>query len=259
MVNIDREHHEYLQRKRMWRCYRDLYAGGQQLKDNASEYLTRRQKEPLDVYAERLNRAYYENHIGSIIDWYAATLFRREPILYFDGDSDNGRRFLTVFSDNCDLKSTSLADLFRQCFIDTLVSGASHLLLDFPRLDQIPVNRAEEDAAGHSRAYLLRYSAEELMNWSNDENGDYEWIVLRRQQRRQPDVESTQLVDETYWYYFDKQRYRVYRREKEQDQGSIYLVAEGSHALSNLNRVPLFTRRNLPCLLRFASCRRGFD
>src|SRR3954466_13422183 len=122
MVNIDREHHEYLQRKRMWRCYRDLYAGGQQLKDNASEYLTRRQKEPLDVYAERLNRAFYENHIGSIIDWYAATLFRREPILYFEGDSDAGRRFLTVFSDDCDLKSTSLTDMFRQCFIDTLVN-----------------------------------------------------------------------------------------------------------------------------------------
>ena len=80
MFDIDREHPEYIQRKRMWQCYRDLYAGGQQMKLNAGDYLTRRQKEPLDVYGERLHRVFYENYIGSIIDWYAATLFRREPV-----------------------------------------------------------------------------------------------------------------------------------------------------------------------------------
>ena len=79
MFEIDREHPEYIQRKSMWQCYRDLYAGGQQLKLNAGDYLTRRQKEPLDVYGERVQRAFYENYIGSIVDWYAATLFRREP------------------------------------------------------------------------------------------------------------------------------------------------------------------------------------
>jgi len=38
-----------------------------------------RQKGAVDVYAERLNSVFYENYVGSIIDWYAATLFRREP------------------------------------------------------------------------------------------------------------------------------------------------------------------------------------
>ena len=96
MFDIDREHPEYRQRKQMWRWYRDLYAGGQQMKDNAAEYLTRRQREPLDVYGERLMRVFYENHIGSIIDWYAATLFRREPLIGFDGESEFGRAFLEI-------------------------------------------------------------------------------------------------------------------------------------------------------------------
>src|SRR5690242_21268200 len=118
MFEIDREHPEYIQRKGMWQCYRDLYAGGQQMKDNAGEYLTRRQKEPLDVYGERLHRAFYENYIGSIIDWYAATLFRREPVLMFDGDSDAGRRFLASFCDDCDLRGTPITEFFRTCFIN---------------------------------------------------------------------------------------------------------------------------------------------
>ena len=63
----------------MWRQYRDLYAGGAQFIASADQYLVRRQKEPGDVYVERLSRSFYENYVGSIVDWYTATLFRREP------------------------------------------------------------------------------------------------------------------------------------------------------------------------------------
>ena len=243
MFDIDREHPEYTERKGMWQCYRDLYAGGQRLKVNAGDYLTRRQKEPLDVYSERLNRVFYENYIGSIIDWYAATLFRREPVLIFDGESDAGRRFLSTFCDDCDLRGSTITDFFRRSFINMLVGGASHLLIDFPRLNKVPENRAEEDAIGLSRAYLLEYSAEELINWSNDENGHYEWVVLRRRQRRQPDVERAEVVEETYWYYFDKQEYRVYRREKQGSESYTELLSQGFHGLAKVNRVPLFTMR----------------
>jgi hypothetical protein len=243
MFDIDREHPEYIHNKPMWRCYRDLYAGGQQMKDNASEYLTRRQKEPLDVYGERLHRAFYENYIGSIIDWYSATLFRREPSMAFESRSDSARNFLAAFCDDCDLKGTSLTDFFKQISIDVLVSGAAHILVDFPRLDRTPVNRAEEEASGLSRAYLFRYGAEELINWSNDEHGQYEWVVLRRQQRRQLKVESPEIIEETYWYYFDKTEYRVYRREQHESESHVELVSQGAHGLAQMNRVPLVTMR----------------
>ena len=39
-------------------------------------------------------RVFYENYIGSIVDWYAATLFRREPVLTFDGHERGGEEFL---------------------------------------------------------------------------------------------------------------------------------------------------------------------
>ena len=81
MTDIDREHPEFKREKYMWQMYRDLYAGGQQFKNRAGDYLLRRQKEPIDVYGERLQRAFYQNYIGSIIDWYGSTLFRRAPSL----------------------------------------------------------------------------------------------------------------------------------------------------------------------------------
>src|SRR5687767_6845242 len=94
---ITREHPEYAVRAARTKKYRDLYTGGEQLRANAAEYLVRRHKEASEVYAERLNRVFYENYAGSIIDWYAATLFRREPLLIVEGADESGRRFFNSF------------------------------------------------------------------------------------------------------------------------------------------------------------------
>src|SRR5581483_11284574 len=185
MIEIDREHVSFQRQKQTLQMYRDLYAGGNLFKERVAHYLLRRQKEPLDVYAERLSRVFYENYIGSIIDWYGSTLFRREP---------------------------SLSDFLRQSFIDALVAGKSHILIDFPRTSKQPANRAEEDAAGISRAYLVRYQAEDLINWCVDERGDYEWLVFRQKCKQQATIESSSVVEETWWRYYDKSEYRLYRR-----------------------------------------------
>src|SRR5581483_2435388 len=92
--HIEQEHPDYSSKARMWRRYRDLYAGGEEFRKNAAEYLVRRHKEPLEVYQERLSRVFYENYLGSIVDWYMATLVRKEPVLELEGASDSARNFL---------------------------------------------------------------------------------------------------------------------------------------------------------------------
>ncbi len=254
MIDIDREHPDYRRQRRTWRTYRDLYAGGQQFKHHAADYLLRRQKEPLDVYSERLQRVFYENYIGSIVDWYSATLFRRGPALHFQGDNEAGQSFLAQLTEDCDLRGTNLTSFFRRCFSDTLVTGQSYVLIDFPRAVSTPSNRAEEDAIGLSRAYLVRYSAEDLINWSMDQRGDFEWVVLKQSGERQLSVDSPDIVRETYWYYFDRTEYRTFRRIEAVSSGAgvvfgqtagankvadIDLVAQGAHSLVRQKRVPL--------------------
>ncbi len=242
MIEIDREHPDFKRQKFTWRMYRDLYAGGHEFKHRAAEYLLRRQKEPLDVYGERLQRVFYENYIGSIVDWYASTLFRREPSLQFNGGTGASQSFFAQLAEDCDRRGTTLSNFFRQCLIDTVIAGRSHILIDFPRASVRPTNRAEEDAAGLSRAFLIRYQAEELINWSADERGEYDWIVLRQRVRRQPKVNSPEAEEETYWYYYDKTEYRTYRRAERPDEPiSIELIARGAHALARQARVPLLT------------------
>jgi hypothetical protein len=134
VLQIDIEHPDYVRSKAMWRKYRDLYAGGEQFREHADEYLVRRSKEPNDVYLERLSRVFYENYIGSTIDWYAATLMRREPIISYDGTNEAGRRFFTSFAEDCDLKGTTLAEFFRRQLVQTLIAGTSYIVVDFPRV-----------------------------------------------------------------------------------------------------------------------------
>ncbi|MEO8100797.1 MAG: hypothetical protein ABI811_24080 [Acidobacteriota bacterium] len=241
MFDIDQEHPEYVARKATWKKYRDLYVGGDQLKGNASAYLIRRQREPGDVYAERLNRVFYENYIGSIVDWYGATLFRREPALTFTGPNEAGKRFFAEFVEDADRKGTSLADFFRVQFSESLITGASYALVDFPRAAGLAETRGQEDALGASRAYLVHYAADELINWSMDEQGSFEWVVLRTQELKKQRVEDEKWRTETRWAYYDKQTFRIFRRAEE--DGAIELVDEGSHGLAGLGQVPLFELR----------------
>ena len=242
MFDIDREHPQYSARKQVWQQYRDLYAGGEQFKQHAQNYLIRRQKEPGDVYSERLTRVFYENYVGSIVDWFSATLFRREPALTFEGTSEKARAFFSELVEDADRKGTTLTDFFRKQLVEGMVTGANYTLVDFPRMQQPAGTRAEEDATGAARAYLVDYPAESLINWSLDEEGNFDWVVLRTQHLKKASVEDEGWVQETRWAYYDKQNFRIYRRESG-GREAVELIAEGLHALAKLARVPLFELR----------------
>ncbi len=240
---INVEHPEYAAKKAIWRRYRDLYAGGEQLKANAAEYLVRRQKEPGEVWNERLERVFYENFAGSIIDWYAATLFRREPLLIVEGD-EGGQRFIQKFSEDSDRKGTTITEFLRRMLIEALVTGRSFVLADFPRQARQASNRAEEDARGASRAYLVECTADQLINWSLDERGNFEWVVLRSTALRKAKVDDPEWRRETNWAYYDKESFRLFRRLEGGDQEApIELVDSGRHGLARQRQVPLFDLR----------------
>src|SRR5277367_1104190 len=242
--DINQEHPEYTARRRVWHQYRDLYTGGEQFKEHADRYLVRRQKEPLDVYAERLSRSFYENYVGSIVDWYTATLFRREPVLTFEGNNERAKQFFGQFIDDCDLKGASVSEFFRRQFVEALICGKSYVLIDFPRLTKPAGTRAEEDERGASRAYLVGYSADELINWSYDEHGHYQWVVLRTESLRKEKIEDAAWAKHIRWVYYDKENYKIYEQvDQGVERGRVAVTSEGRHGLAKQGRVPLIELR----------------
>ena len=241
---IDSEHPEYRAKRGLWKKYRDLYVGGEQLRASASEYLIRRQKEAPEVYGERLERVFYENYAGSIVDWYAATLFRREPLILSEGDDLRARSFLNAFSEDCDLRGNTLTEFYRKQMLDALVCGVSYTLADFPRSACQPETLAEEDRVGTSRAYLSHCPAEQLINWAVDERGDFEWVVIRNKFDSMPTLDSATRNEQTRWIYYDRRNFKIYRAADEQGRtGAPQLESEGEHAFAAQGRVPLFALR----------------
>jgi hypothetical protein len=241
--HIEQEHPDYGGKSRMWRRYRDLYAGGEQFHQNAAEYLVRRHKEPMEVYQERLIRVFYENYVGSIVDWYTATLVRKEPVLEFRSATGQGNGFFNQFVGNCDLRGTTLTQFFKEQLTEALVCGKSYIVVDFPKTETPVLTRAEEDALGRSRAYLMSYTADEVINWGVDDKGEFEWVVIRTSCLKQDSVRSFGWKNETRWIYYDRERYEIYERRDSVDRNGIELVDQGSHGFAGTGKVPVFEMR----------------
>jgi hypothetical protein len=237
VFDIELEHPEYVARKATWKTYRDLYVGGDQFKASAGQHLLARQREPKEVYGERLNRVFYENYIGSIVDWYAATLFRREPNLSVLPQT----AFYTEFIEDCDRRGTSTADFFRKQLIEGLVTGTSYALVDFPRAKGPVGTRGEEDALGVSRAYLVAYGTDQVINWSKDDLGNFDWVVIRSESLKKARVDDAKWRTETRWAFYDRKKFEIYRRADR--GGEIELEDSGQHGLAGLNQVPLIDLR----------------
>lgn len=240
MQDITREHPEYAALSDTWHRYGDLYLGGEQFRANANRYLVQRHREPADVYSERLDRAFYENYAGSIIDWYASTLFRREPILNFESPSELTTRFYGAFAEDCDLKGSTLSDFYRRQVVGSLVYGKSYVAVDFPRDGSRAANRAEEECRGVSRAYLSEYPADSVINWNKSQNGEFEWVVIRTSQLVSDGPHDPNWRKETQWLYYDRERFQIFKKASQDPKVQPVLVDEGVHGLASLRRVPVF-------------------
>ncbi len=227
----------------MWRRYRHLYAGGEVFRTNAAEYLVRRHKEPMEVYQERLIRVFYENYLGSIVDWYMATLVRKEPVIEFDGGSDSAKEFFSVLTQNADLRGTTLTQFFKELLTEALVCGKSYLAVDFPKSSAPVLTRADEDASGRSRAYLVNYTADEIINWSYNDRGEMDWVVIRTSCLKQDSVRSMGWKKEIRWIYYDRAKYEIYEQQDAGTKKSIELVDQGPHGFAGIGRVPIFEVR----------------
>ncbi len=241
--HIEQEHPDYTSKARMWRRYRDLYAGGEQFRDHAAEYLVRRHKEPMEVYQERLTRVFYENYLGSIIDWYMATLVRKEPVIEYEGAGERGKDFFNSLVQNADLRGTKMTQFFKEQLTEALVCGKSYVVVDFPRTSEPVRNRADEDASGRSRAYLVGYTADEVINWSYDDRGEMEWVVIRTSCLKQDSVRSLGWKKETRWIYYDRAKYEIYEQREANQKKTVEMVDEGSHGFAGIGRVPVFEIR----------------
>jgi hypothetical protein len=216
------EHQLYAQ---AWEDCDILASGGIRLKNAAVSFLARAPKELYDVWAERVKRMTYQPILSTIIGWYTAQLWRRNPEIVIrpagnattpSGAATPGAaiqpaaydKWYDSFLTNCDRAGTSYNDFHRQTFRSMLMYGRAWVLTDLPKASAPPANRAEEQEAGLDQPYVIAYSPHDVPNWGVDETGNLDWCVIKAITDNR-----TFLGDEgpvVRWYYFDRRNYQVF-------------------------------------------------
>ena len=83
-----------------------------------------------------------------------------------------------------------------------------------------------------------------MINWSSDQQGELEWVVIRTSWLKQDSVKTFGWKRETRWIYYDREKFEIYERRGSNQNGAdaktIELVDQGSHGFAGIGRVPVF-------------------
>ena len=187
-------------------------------------------------------RVFYENYIGSIIDWYAATLLRREPVLVAEGANEAGRQFFNQFAEDCDLKGPAGGVL------PAATGEHAGVRPELHRAGFSAVLRAGAESGGGGRRrgdrghiwWSIRRTRSSTGATTSD--GNLEWVVIRTSCLRQEKdhrqrMEARDALDLLRPGEFSD----LQPTEGRSDRGRYELVDEGRHGLASQRRCRCFS------------------
>ncbi len=147
-----------------WLRARDVLAGEDAVKVAGELYLPKLDSQTDDEYLAYKARASFFNATARTLDGFLGLIFRREPTVKFPGGNEGDAAAspyravsgvagaLRVFAEDVDLMGTSLYTFSKNVVSEVMSIGRAGSLVDW-----------EED--GEQRAFVVRYSAEQIINW----------------------------------------------------------------------------------------------
>ena len=135
-----------------WLRARDVIAGEDAVKKGDIKYLPRLDSQSENEYLGYKTRACFFNATSRTADGFLGLLFRRDPEVKLPDRHAGVGGALRVFTDDVDLMGTSLFTFCKGVVSEVLAVGRSGTLIDW-------------QADGESRAYVVRYAAEDILNW----------------------------------------------------------------------------------------------
>ena len=136
----------------MWLRARDVIAGEDAVKVGGIKYLPRLDSQSDNEYLGYKSRACFFNATSRTRDGFLGLLFRRDPEVKLPDRHAGVGGALRVFTDDVDLMGTSLFTFCKGVTGEVLSVGRSGTLVDW-------------QSDGESRAYVVRYAAEDILNW----------------------------------------------------------------------------------------------
>jgi len=151
-VPTNSTHLDYDANLNAWLRARDVFAGEDTVKAAGERYLPKLDSQTPDEYVAYKARASFFNASARTVDGFVGLIFRREPTVKLPERVSGVAGALRVFAEDVDLLGTSLYTFSKNIVSEVLTVGRAGTLVDW-------------EGEGEQRGYVVRYSAEHILNW----------------------------------------------------------------------------------------------
>lgn len=141
-----------------WLRARDVFAGEDAVKAAGERYLPKLDSQTTDEYSAYKARASFFNATARTVDGFVGLIFRREPSVKLPERGAGVAGALRVFAEDVDLLGTSLYTFSKNIVTEVLTVGRAGTLVDWE-------GGSATGDRGEQRAYVVRYAAEQIVNW----------------------------------------------------------------------------------------------
>jgi len=162
-VPANSTHPDYDANLTAWLRTRDVIAGDDAVKAAGEKYLPRLDSQTDDEYFAYKSRACFFNATSRTLDGFLGLLFRRDPEVKMPDRHAGVGGALRVFTEDVDLMGTSLFTFCKAVVGEVLALGRCGTLIDWG--GSSASRTGNHGHHGESRAYVVRYAAEDILNW----------------------------------------------------------------------------------------------
>lgn len=235
-----------------------LYQGGKAVEDNAQLFIHRENSEMNDMaYHSRLKCISYRNYFAKIVNDYVADLFSKSFAVVPASDASDSAtpgaditvgeadKFWREFAANTDLRRHNLSNVLSCVLTDALTCGRAYIGVDFPKVDVVAQDRAQENALGSARAYTISIPVMSVIDWAVDDFGKYTYVILKNETIPRRSFNDKRDKKVTQFKIWEKDpdtgvvKYSIYElvtkidKEPKKDDPCI-LVAEGTVSFKDI-------------------------
>ncbi|EXI44170.1 phage portal protein [Acinetobacter baumannii] len=232
---IERRHPKYEALVAHWNFMEETYNGGRKwFSSNIFRYIKEGDKE----FKNRIERAYRFNHTREVVDLINKYLFK-QAITRNDKDAP---QCVIDFWKSATKGNLTINDFVRQVSKKTSLFGRGGIVVDRSRADMEIVSRQDEVEANlHTYSYIVE--PQRLLDYSFDENGELNWILIHEIGRDDEDPFDSSGKPVNRFRLWTKQHWALYEvKEGKGKKVAVSLVDSSNH---DLGEVPVILADNI--------------
>ncbi len=203
---VARRHPQYTDHLVHWAFLEATYDGGREwFKENIFRYI----KEGESEFKDRVDRAYRFNHTREVVDLINKYLFKQNIVRNEEDAPEAVKKFWKRSTRN----GMGISDFSRQISKKTSIYGRVAVVVDRTTAEGEIVSKADEKAA-NLQTYAYIVPPEQVLDYSYDEQGALNWILLLEQVRDDADPLSSsgkigvryRLWTKDFWMLVEEKR-----------------------------------------------------